>query len=293
MKRRTDSAAEADPFAGFERRQIALGGTRIRLLQRGSGRDLLFLHGAPGSLRDWEPVVDLLPPGCRITLVDRPGYGGSGPPSGRVDLESACAWTVALSKALGLERPLLVGHSYGASIALALAGREREEFSGFVCLAGPAFGYSGALAASHLLALPLFGDIAAVLAARLAPTWIFRRLIKRALGPDSEAVDGEFFTNRIREWRDAVPLRTMAREEVRLDGDLRRLDLATKRIEAPCAVVQGECDCYVSVDEARRLQAALSCARLYLAPQSGHYLQFGRPELVATAIAGVLSSACT
>jgi len=56
---------------------IASLGVTIRYAQVGTGPDILFLHGAPGSMDDWLPMKDGLAANFRLTLYDRPGYGGS------------------------------------------------------------------------------------------------------------------------------------------------------------------------------------------------------------------------
>jgi pimeloyl-ACP methyl ester carboxylesterase len=170
---------------------------------------------------DWAPVVALLSDRFRVTLVDRPGYGKSGPPVEPVNL-----------------------------------ARSRS----------------------------LVHELIASLAVRLAPDGILRRQIESALGPDINAVDQDFFSLRIREWRRTAVLLTLAREEVRLDRDLKRSSANYSRIDAPLVIIQGEHDVYVTGAEARRLGQVVRNSRLYLSDSSGHYLQFGRPELIVAAI---------
>ncbi|MCB2173595.1 alpha/beta hydrolase, partial [archaeon] len=265
MRKSPDTLYRQDPFREFRRKRISLFGTSLHILQRGDGPDLLFLHGAPGSIRDWTPVTELLPAGFRITIFDRPGYGESGLPVGPVNLAYNCALVHELVMSLELRNPIVVGHSYGASIALALAyHRGGGEFAGFVGVAGPAFGYSHALFSSRLMALPLVGRGIASLAARLAPEGIVRRQIERALGPEAYAVDEDFFASRIREFRHTGVLSTFAQEEVRLDRDLKDLSAHYCQIDAPFTIVQGEHDVYVTVTEALQLKDSLPNGRLYL-----------------------------
>jgi hypothetical protein len=83
------------------------------------------------------------------------------------------------------------------------------------------------------MVLPLIGCGIAFLVVRLVPDGILRRQIERALGPDINAVDQDFFSLRIREWRRTAVLLTPTREEVRLDRDLKESSAKHSRIHAP------------------------------------------------------------
>jgi pimeloyl-ACP methyl ester carboxylesterase len=90
---------------------------------------LVFLHEGLGSVRQWRdfPLQVVKATGCRALLYSRYGYGQSDVlAEPRVDLRfmhrEALEVLPALLKALRIERPVLVGHSDGASIALIHAG---------------------------------------------------------------------------------------------------------------------------------------------------------------------------
>jgi pimeloyl-ACP methyl ester carboxylesterase len=88
---------------------------------------------------DWNTsgVAELLLRSYRVIIFDRPGFGYSERPRGQL-------WTAAqqaelLYKALrqlGVERPVVVGHSWGTIVALALAERHRADVAGLVLLSG-------------------------------------------------------------------------------------------------------------------------------------------------------------
>jgi pimeloyl-ACP methyl ester carboxylesterase len=102
---------------------IDLEGERIHYIDRGSGPAIMMIHGLSGNLRNFTyGLVDVLTNEFRVIAVDRPGSGYS---VGRRKIPTtlpAQAGTVArLIQALGLERPLVVGHSMGGAVSLALA----------------------------------------------------------------------------------------------------------------------------------------------------------------------------
>ncbi|MFN2644703.1 MAG: alpha/beta fold hydrolase [Burkholderiales bacterium] len=90
---------------------------------------LVFLHEGLGSIRQWRdfPAKVAAASGCRALVYDRYGYGQSAllqeaKRTGRFMHDEALAALPELLKSLGVERPLLLGHSDGASIALIHAG---------------------------------------------------------------------------------------------------------------------------------------------------------------------------
>ncbi|MBM3366827.1 MAG: alpha/beta hydrolase [Betaproteobacteria bacterium] len=109
---------------------IAVAGRKLNYVWQGSGaRTLVFLHEGLGSIAQWRdfPERVALATGCRALLYDRYGYGQSDVlAEERVDLDfmlrEALVALPALLVALGVENPVLVGHSDGASIALIHAG---------------------------------------------------------------------------------------------------------------------------------------------------------------------------
>lgn len=82
----------------------------------GSGPAVVFLHGITSDRSSWRPVVDLLADRFRCVNVDLAGHGGSAR-TGAYDAFSQAESVGAFLAELGLDRPLLVGHSYGAFIA--------------------------------------------------------------------------------------------------------------------------------------------------------------------------------
>ena len=131
------SSASADP-GGLAREITTLDdGCTIAWKQTGSGRDLLAIHGALVTLEDmWFGPVPALAGDFRVTAVDRPGHGHSA----RRRLVDASPWRQAailhdFARRSGLDRPILVGHSFGGAVALAYASLYPEETAGVVALA--------------------------------------------------------------------------------------------------------------------------------------------------------------
>jgi pimeloyl-ACP methyl ester carboxylesterase len=117
---------------------IDVPGARLHVVERGEGPSILMVHGLAGQLGDFTyAVVDLLAPQYRVVAVDRPGSGYSvRAPGASAGLSAQADAMAALIDALKLGRPLVVGHSFGAAVALALAQRHPERVAG-LALAAP------------------------------------------------------------------------------------------------------------------------------------------------------------
>lgn len=93
----------------------------VRATTVGEGPDLLLIHGFASSMSAWAGVRDDLCAGRRCTLLDLPGFGESGKPDRRYGPTHLATVVDALMTARGIERADVVAHSWGCSVALALA----------------------------------------------------------------------------------------------------------------------------------------------------------------------------
>jgi len=125
--------------------QLSVDGRRIEYsivapaVERGI--DLVMLHEGLGSVSLWRELPEQLAQatGCRTLVYSRHGYGRSSPLDAprRVDYmhEEARVWLPMILKQLGIRRPVLFGHSDGASIALIHAASLKSDVAGIVALA--------------------------------------------------------------------------------------------------------------------------------------------------------------
>lgn len=129
--RRVDAALP--PLGRF----VEVGGARIHYLDRGSGPTLLLIHGLGGSMRTFtHSVLDRLSGEFRVVVMERPGAGHSTrDPRAGARLSSQAETVSAFIRALGLERPVLVGHSLGGAVALAVALDHPEQVRGLALVA--------------------------------------------------------------------------------------------------------------------------------------------------------------
>jgi pimeloyl-ACP methyl ester carboxylesterase len=118
-------------------RFIDIDGARIHYLDEGTGPTLLLVHGLAGQMHNFTySLLAKLRHDFRVVILDRPGSGYSTRPANASAAISAQARIISsFCEELKLGRPLIVGHSLGGAIALALALNHPERVAGLALLA--------------------------------------------------------------------------------------------------------------------------------------------------------------
>lgn len=119
-------------------RHAMVNGIRLHYVEGGvrGSRTLVLLHGFPQNWLIWRLVIPLLASRYHVVAVDLRGYGDSEKPEGQVgyDKGTMAADILTLAQALGVTRPLLVGHDRGARIARRYALDYPNELAGAALL---------------------------------------------------------------------------------------------------------------------------------------------------------------
>ena len=84
---------------------------------------VLFLHGWGSPAATYQLLLDHLATYCRVVAPDLPGFGGSAEPETPWSVDDYVEWTLAFAGALGLERVILMNHSFGGRISIKLLSR--------------------------------------------------------------------------------------------------------------------------------------------------------------------------
>lgn len=138
---------------------ITVNGRKVHAVVRGTGPDLVLIHGAGGNAREFTfNFMDRVTDRYRVIVFDRPGLGYSD----RTDVKYDSAFTSmaegpneqaamlqAAAAQLGADKPIVLGHSYGGSVALAWALNHPDNVAGVVNLAGPSNPWPGDLGAYY------------------------------------------------------------------------------------------------------------------------------------------------
>lgn len=253
-----------------------------------SAHELVLLHGQPGSAADWRQLTRRLPAQLHAVAADRPGYGSSRLAAGGFATNAQAVLDDL--DARGIQRAVLVGHSYGGGVALSAASLAPHRVEAVVLLASVGPGCVNRW--DRLLAAPGAGPLCALAAWRLTP-WIARaRLARieqrrgRPLQPD-EHINWQLWGYAGREHR---PLwRTFLAEQRALLRELGELEQVLPSVQAPVLLLADPKDTVVPIDTACRLTRALSHARLHLIEGAGHQLPRRAPDAVADAIVTFLA----
>jgi pimeloyl-ACP methyl ester carboxylesterase len=240
--------------------------------ERGSGKPVLvFLHYFGGSAADWDLVADRLAPAFRCLLPDLRGFGACAsddvPDSWSV--ADAADDVAALIAARALDDFVLVGHSMGGKIALALAARELAGLRGVVLVTPSP---------------PTPEPIDEAVRTRLLATHGERAAAEEGAGEFTHQPPGSALYERVvadnlatapgvwRAW-----LETGSREDI---------STAVKRIAVPVLAVSGADDRTIPTDViAREVVRRVPGARLVEVPGARHLIPFDRPEELSRLIA--------
>lgn len=142
---------------------VEVDGVRLHYLDRGHGEPIVLIHGNGSMVEDFisSGLVDLAAAHHRVIAFDRPGFGHSERPRTTVWTQNAQADLIfrAMAK-IGVVRATILGHSWGCSVALALAERHPQAVKALVL----ASGYYFPSARSDVLtttapAIPIVGDV--------------------------------------------------------------------------------------------------------------------------------------
>lgn len=272
--------SEPKPTGSF----VRVNGLRIHYLERpGSGTPVVLIHGLPGTAEDFNAVTPLLA-GHRTIAFDRPGFGYSG--HGYLRFDRQLDVLDALLGQLHVSRPILVGHSYGGTIALAFAERHPAEVGGLVLVDAAAAGqHLGGYDEfqAHLvkaLQLPVIHQIANATFAQLLTTASIKQGDDQAFHPHAIVPAHERRLLEINSTRGN--LEAFAGEQLAANSVIDGVDKHLATIAVPTVVIQGSDDQLVKPAHGRQLAATLPNARLEMV-SGGHMAPYTHPAAVAGA----------
>jgi pimeloyl-ACP methyl ester carboxylesterase len=301
---RRATTREADATATWppEGTLVQVGGRTVHAVTRGQGPDLILIHGASGNLRDFTlSFMDRLTDRYRVTAFDRPGLGhtdrvddGFAHPFARFGESPAdqAALLAAAADALGLENPVILGHSYGASVAMAWALDRPGDVAGVVNVSGATMPWPGGLGFLYKVnGTGLGGALVPPLLAAFTPEPYVDRVIEEIFTPDlapdgyAEAV-GAGLTIR----RDT--LRANARQVNSLYPHVVAMSARYPGLNVPVEIVHGDADTIVPLDiHSEPLARLLPDATLTVLPGIGHMPHHAAPDAVVAAIDRVFARA--
>jgi len=155
----------------FSSRMVAdSSGHQVRLYERlepGAEWNIVFIHGTPATAAIFGEQFRHPFPRANLAALDRPGFGASGPDRHTPSLEDQANAISALFATLPTRKTILVGHSYGAPVALLAALKFTNQVAGVVLIGG-----SIDPAQERIYAIQRFAD-------RPAVSWLFPRSLRQ------------------------------------------------------------------------------------------------------------------
>jgi pimeloyl-ACP methyl ester carboxylesterase len=278
------SAERKHPPTG---RFIDVGGVRLHYLDYGQGPPLVLLHGNGATTQDFaiSGLLEMAAGRHRVIAFDRPGFGYSERPRGT-------AWTAdaqarLLSQALvqlDVRNAIVLGHSWGASVALALGIAHPTEAAGLVLVSG--YYYPTPRLDAVLLSVPAFPLVGDVLRNTIAPIlgrmiWPF--LMRKIFSPAPIPLKFRRFSKGMS--LRPSQLRASAAESGLLIPDAIAASSKHGKVGIPVAIVAGLSDRVVDTRrQSVRLHHDIPGSRLHLVEGAGHMVHQTATHRVMAAI---------
>lgn len=277
-------------------RFLEIDGVRLHYVAYGEGRPVVCLHGLFSMADEMmsSGLVERMARANRVILFDRPGYGYSTRPRDRLWTPAAQADLLRRAfRALGLQRPIVVGHSWGTSVALALALDHPESVEALVLLAGYYYYPTPRRETPAVLplAVPLLGDLLRHTVSPLLGRLLAQRLIAKMFAPCP--VPARFAS----EFPLALALRPWQLRASDHDAAMMVAAAAAMRpryvdIRHRVIIMAGTGDQLVHTGRhSARLHHEIARSQLLVYPDVGHMVHHAVPDAVARAVAGLCADA--
>lgn len=276
-----EAAAEAafPPTGQF----LTVDGLRLHYEIAGNGPDLVMIHGASGSLRDLTFALrDRLTDRFRVIVVDRPGLGHS-EALPETSLRAQARHIKAGLAQLGVTDPIVLGQSYGGSVALAwaLEGGPRA----LVLVGSPSLPWPGKLDIWYrITSNPVGRALAIPLAAAFVPESYVRNATTAVFAPDPVPAGYDSFMGApmiIR--RGALASNTAQVNALR--AELVTMEPRYPNLTLPVELIHGSADTIVPLEiHSGPLSKILPNVTLTVIPGAGHMPHHSDPEVVIDAI---------
>jgi len=280
-------AERATPPVG---RFLTIDGLRLHYLDRGAGPPLVLLHGNGSMIQDFASsgLIDMAAERYRVIVFDRPGYGhssriGRGPWTADAQARLVLA---ALAR-LGVGPAVVLGHSWGASVAVAMALRDPGAVAGLVLASGyyyPTPRVDMILASAP--AIPVLGDVARHTVVPMAARLMWPALMRKVFGPAEVPAKFSGFPKEMA--LRPSQMQAEAAEAALLIPGAAKARKHYARLSMPAAIVAGARDRLIDPGkQSLRLHHEVAHSTYHAVPGAGHMVHQTHTQAVMRAIDAV------
>jgi pimeloyl-ACP methyl ester carboxylesterase len=267
---------------------VEVDGIPLHYVDKGEGPAVVLLHGNALQLQDFvgSGLVDRLAERHRVIAFDRPGYGYSGRPRDRLwTAQAQAAFIQQALTLLGIEQPVILGHSWGTLVALGMAVDGAADVRGLVLVSG--YYYSSARADVALAApaaLPVLGDVLRYTVSPLTARLFLKRSVEVMFAP--ARMPSEFFDVIPREMLlRPVQIRAEAEDAAFMIPAAARLSAHYSDLKMPVSIFAGAKDKVVDPESnSVRLHGAVPHSKLVVDPEGGHMVHYAVASDIVEAI---------
>ncbi|MFH1037674.1 MAG: alpha/beta hydrolase [PVC group bacterium] len=245
----------------------------------GEGKPLVFIAGYGANHTAWREMYPLFTDRCRVLIFDNPGSGRTRDSGGPLTAESMAEGTAGLIRELALEKPHIVGHSMGGTIAQMLAVNYPDAVGRLVIVNSAARWDERMLMAQRGLIRAIKHGVSVDCQLDIAMPWLFGA---SALANKDRA---EALRKRLLDNPTPPTIGEMERQYPVLAG----FDSSgfLHKIKAPTLVIISDDDIIALPRESEALAGKIAGSRIARLP-GGHVSEYEEPEKLAAAIRGFL-----
>lgn len=214
----------------------------VNYIQYGKGKDVVLLHGWGQNIEMMKPLGDKLEDNYRITIIDLPGFGESEEPKDVFDVNDYCMVVEEILKKLKVNRPTMIGHSFGGRVSIMYASR--NDVDKLILFGSPCIRYEEKLSLKvrilkFMKKVPIVNKL--------------EGFAKRHIGS--------------RDYKNASDMmRKILVKTVNKD-----LSECAKKVDAPTLLIWGDNDLEEPLERAQELEKIMKDAGLIVFPNSSHY----------------------
>ena len=282
-RRLAKNAESENPPAG---QFLEINGVRLHYVERGSGVPLVLLHGNGSMIQDFESsgLIDLAAPNYRVIAFDRPGFGHSDRPRNVVWTPGAQAELIhGALRRLEVSHAIVLGHSWGASVAVALALKYPSLVQGLVLASGYYYPTLRPDLVALPVAAPLVGDVLAHTLTPIASRVMWPFVLAKMFGPRSVPKKFEGFPKEMA--LRPSQIRASAAESALMIPDAFQFRNEYADLKMPVVIVAGDEDRLIDTDaQSERLHRELTQSRFHRVPRTGHMVHQTATAVVMSAI---------